>query len=123
MEVISDDDRNMKPTVILVTLLALTGCTTKTEEPVSPIVEKARAAGAGDLASASAPSIEEWLRKHRELAVDLDTMCSPARQSGDAKWLDSTEGRLCMAARNAAMYAPKKPLRKGDGQTFEPGWK
>jgi len=120
---ISDDDRNMKLTVILVTLLALTGCTSKTEEPVSPIVEKARAAGAGDLASASAPSMEEWLRKHRDLAIELDKMCSPARQRGDAKWLDSTEGRLCTAARNAAMYAPKKPLRQGDGQTFEPGWK
>jgi hypothetical protein len=113
----------MKPTVIVVTLLALTGCTSNPEEPVSPIVEKARAAGAGDLASASVPSTEEWLRKHRELAVDLDKSCGPARRSGDTKWLDSTEGRLCTAARNAAMYAPKKPLRQGDGQTFDPGWK
>jgi hypothetical protein len=117
------DDKEMKATVILVTLLALTGCATKTEEPAGPIVEKAKAAGAGDLVSASAPSMEEWLRKHRDLAVDLDKMCGRARQSGDAKWLDSTEGRLCTAARNAAMYAPKKPLRKGDSQTFEPGWK
>jgi hypothetical protein len=122
MEMISDD-KNMKLTVIVVTLLALTDCANRTEEPVSPIVDKARAAGAGDLASASAPSIEEWLRKHRDLAVDLDSMCGPARRGGDAKWLDSTEGRLCTAARNAAMYAPKKPLRHGDGQTFEPGWK
>lgn len=104
-------------------ILAMVGCTPKPQEPSSPIVEKAKAAGAGDLTNASLPSIEDWLRKHRDLAVDLDRMCKPARQNGDAKWLDSTEGRLCTAAQNAAMYAPKKPLRKGDGQTFEPGWK
>lgn len=104
-------------------ILTMVGCTPKPPEPSSPIVEKAKAAGAGDLENASLPSIEDWLRKHRDFAINLDNMCKPARQSGDAKWLDSTEGRLCTAAQNAAMYAPKKPPKKGDGQTFEPGWK
>jgi hypothetical protein len=65
-------------------------------------VEKAKVAGAGDLANASLPSIEDWLRKHRDLAIDLDNMCKPARQSGSAKWLDSAEGRLCTAAQSQA---------------------
>ncbi len=109
--------------MIVLPVLAMVGCTPKPQEPSSPIVEKAKAAGAGDLANASRPAVEDWLRKHRDLAVDLDNMCKPAAQSADAKWLDSTEGRLCTAAQSAVMYAPKMPLRKGDGQTFEPGWK
>jgi hypothetical protein len=117
------DDRRMRALVILLPILGLVGCTPKPQEPSSPIIEKAKAAGAGDLANASMASIEDWLRKHRDLAVDLDNMCKSARQNGDARWLDSTEGRVCIAAQNAAMYAPKKPLKKGDGQTFEPGWK
>lgn len=117
------DDKGMRALVILLPILGMVGCTPKAQEPSSPIVEKAKAAGAGELANASLPSIEDWLRRHRDLAVDLDNMCKPAREHGDARWLDSTEGRVCTAAQNAAMYAPKKPLKKGDGQTFEPGWK
>jgi hypothetical protein len=113
----------MRVVVILLAILGMVGCTPKPQELSSPIVEKAKTAGAGDLVNASLTSIEDWLRKHRDLAVDLNNMCKPARQNGDARWLDSTEGRLCTAAQNATMYAPKKPLRKGDGQTFEPGWK
>lgn len=117
------DDRRMRPFVIFLPILSMVGCTPKPQEPSSPIVERAKAAGAGDVANASSPSIEDWLRTHREVAVDLDNMCKPARQKSDAKWLDSTEGRLCTAARNAAMYLPQKPLKKSDGQTFQPGWK
>src|SRR3712207_7878387 len=73
---------------------ALTGCTSKTEEPVSPIVEKARAAGAGDLANASAPSMEEWLRKHRDLAVDLDKMCGPRSEEHTSE-LQSRQYLVC----------------------------
>lgn len=109
--------------MICLPILGMVGCATKPQEPSSPIVKKAETSGAGDLANASMASIEDWLSKHRHLAMDLDNMCKPARQNGNAKWHDSTEGRLCNAAQNAAMYAPKKPLKKGDGQTFEPGWK
>jgi hypothetical protein len=117
------DHRSMRASVFLLPLLTMVGCTPKPEEPWSPIVERAKAAGSGDLSGASIPSIEEWLRKYRDLAVEIDDMCKPVRQKGDAKWLDRSEGQLCTAAQNAAMYAPKKPLKKGDGQTFEPGWK
>jgi hypothetical protein len=117
------DDKRMRALVILLPILGVVGCTPKTQEPSSAIVEKAKAAGAGDLANASLPSIEDWLRKHRDLAMDLDNMCKPTRQRGDAGWLDTTEGRVCTAAQNAAMYTTKKPLKKGDGQKFEPGWK
>jgi hypothetical protein len=103
-------------------MLILAACS-PTPAPSSPIVQKAQAAGAGDLATASAQSIEDWLSKHRDFAVELDGMCKSARQKADAKWLDTTEGRLCTAAQNSAMHAPNRPKKKSDAQTFEPGWK
>ena len=56
-------------------ILALPACTRK--EPRSEIVERAQQAGAGDLTSASAFSIEDWLRKHKDVAVQLNPMCAP----------------------------------------------
>src|SRR5215467_3338189 len=92
MEMISHH-RRMRGLVAISIMLTLAACS-PTPDRSSPIVQKAEAAGAGDLATASAPSIEDWMGKHRDLAVELDGMCKPARQKGDAKWLDTTEGRL-----------------------------
>ena len=92
------DDRRMRGLAIVLALVAMVACSSGPEDRSSPILQKAEAAGAGDLRTASTPSIEDWLRKHRDLTVDLDKMCKPARQQGNAKWLDSTEGRLCTAA-------------------------
>jgi hypothetical protein len=116
-------DRRMRRLTIVLPLLAMGACSLGPDDRSSAIVQKAEAAGAGDLRTASTPSIEDWLRKHRDLAMDLDKMCKRAREKGDAKWLDSTEGRLCAVAQNAAMYAPNKETKQGDGQTFEPGLK
>ena len=86
-------------------------------EPHSEIVDTVQRAGSGDLSSAPAPQIEDWLRKHRDLAVQVDDMCKPARDRSDANWPATTEGRVCTAARNASMFYrqyhnPPKP--KGD---------
>ena len=62
---------------VAVGILTLAGCSPK--EPRSEIVEQARQAGAGDLASASAFSTEDWMRKHRDVAVKLNKMCAPVR--------------------------------------------
>jgi hypothetical protein len=86
-------------------------------EPQSEIVNTVERAGSGDLTSAPAPQIEDWLRKHRDLAVQVDDMCKPVRDRADANWSATTEGRVCTAARNASMFyrqyhSPPKP--KGD---------
>ena len=47
-------------------------------EPQSEIVAALQKAGSGDLASVPAPEIEDWLRRHRDLAVQVDDMCKPA---------------------------------------------
>jgi hypothetical protein len=86
-------------------------------EPRSEIVATVEKAGAGELSSTPAPQIEEWLRKHRDLSVQVDDMCKPARDKADANWSSGTEGRVCTAARNASMFYRqyhKPPKPKGD---------
>ena len=70
------DHRRMRGLVAISIMLILAACS-PTPDRSSPIVQKAKDAGAGDLTT----------------------------------------------AQNAAMYAPNKPKKKSDGQTFEPGWK
>ncbi len=93
-------------------MLSLLACTRS--EPHSPIVDRAQQAGAGDLTAASEFSIEDWMRKHRDIAVDVDKMCAPARERANANWGDTTEGKVCVAARNAAMGTYRSP-RDGKG--------
>lgn len=99
-------------------ILALAGCTRK--EPRSEIVERAQQAGAGDLTNASAFSIEDWMRKHKDVAVQLNGMCTPIREKAPANWGDSTEGKVCTAARNAAMSTYKYP---SDDKRYHSGQK
>ena len=79
-----------------------TACTKR--EPHSNIVAQVEKAGSGDLSSTPAPQIEDWFRKHRDLAVEVDDMCKGPREKEDANWPTSTEGRVCTAAKNAAMF-------------------
>jgi hypothetical protein len=82
-----------------------TACTQRSpSEPKSEIVATVQKAGSGDLSTTAATQIEDWLRKHRDLAVQVDDMCKPPREKADANWPDSTEGRVCTAARNASMF-------------------
>lgn len=84
----------------------------------SAIVQKVQQAGAGDVAAASEFSLEDWMRRHTDVAVEVDKMCVPARQTADAKWGDSSEGRVCVAARNAAMGTYRSPR---DGKGYHAG--
>ncbi len=84
--------------------LWLVGSACTVPEPHSDIVERVERAGAGSLSSSSVSQIEDWLRKHRELAAQVDELCKPARAKADANWTASTEGRVCAAATNASMF-------------------
>lgn len=99
-------------------ILGLAACTRN--EPRSEIVERAQHAGAGDLAKAPAFSIEDWMRKHKDVAVQINTMCTPVREKAPANWGDTTEGKVCTAARNAAMSTYRYP---SDDKTYHPGLK
>lgn len=99
-------------------MLALASCAHK--EPRSEIVERAEQAGAGDVTSASAFAVEDWMRKHKDVAVQLNAMCAPIREKAPANWGDSTEAKVCTAARNAAMSTYKYP---SDDKTYHSGLK
>jgi len=102
---------------LMAILLVSAGCTR--HGPPSPIVERAEKAGAGDLSAASAPAMQQWLGKHREIAMEIENMCKPVRQRATADWADSTEGRLCAASQELAFF--RSAPAKGDGRVFRPG--
>jgi hypothetical protein len=60
------------------------------------------------------------MRKHRDVAVKLEGTCAPIREKASANWGDSTEGKVCIAARNAAMSTYKY---SSDDRTFHSGTK
>ena len=109
----------MKQGLILICVLTMIGCSVSKERP-SPIVQKAEACGAGSLAETSTMAVQDWFGKHRDCAVAVDTMCRPIRKNAAARWADSTEGRVCIAARNIAQWV-RKP--SDDHQAFQSGWK
>lgn len=90
-------------------------------EPHSLIVDHAEKSGSGKLATISTQAMQDWLAKHKDVARELDNMCAPVRQSAAADWAQSTEGRLCTAARSQAFFTGG-PV-KGDGKAYEPGTK
>ena len=58
-----------------------------------------------------------------ELAIEVENMCKPARQRAMPSGLDTTEGRVVHRRAERRVVSPRTRQRKGDGQTFEPGWK
>ena len=103
----------------LAATLGLIGC--QRAEPPSAIVQRAQNAGAGDLSAASTDSIRQWLGQHRPIAVDVDKMCAAIRTNAPANCGDTTEGRLCTAARQLAFTNLPPGGVKSDGRTFRPG--
>ena len=103
-------------------LIVLTGlCACSRPEPRSTIVEKVEQAGSGNLATVPKDGMREWLGKHKDVAYQADEMCKPIRVNAAAQWADSTEGRLCAAARELAVWRAG-PVT-GDDKTYLPGLK
>ena len=103
----------------LVVLMGVFACSRP--EARSPIVEKVEQAGSGDLAAVSKDGMREWLGKHKDVAYQVDGMCKPVRQRATAQWAESTEGRLCTAARELAFWRGG-PVTS-DEETYSPGLK
>ena len=103
----------------LMVLAALCSC--GRSEPSSPIVQEMEQAGAGNLQNVSKEAMQEWLAKHKEIAHQVDDMCRPVREKATAQWTDTTEGRLCIAARERAFWR-SRPVTSDD-KTYLPGMK
>ncbi len=97
-------------------LFCLAGCGT---EPRSEIVAMAEAAGSGKLSGVSRDGMKQWLGQHKDVAYQVDEMCKPVRIRATAQWTESTEGRLCSAARELAFFR-SGPV-KNSGKTYWPG--
>ena len=98
--------------------LLVCGACSRPETP-SAIVQHAEKAGSGDLSAVSSRSIQHWLGRNKQVAVEIENMCKPVRQTATAQWGDTTEGRLCSAARELAFF--RSAPAKGDGRIFRPG--
>ena len=98
---------------------ALTTSACTTPESRSAIVDKVEQAGAGSLSATPTDSIQQWLVKHRDLSHEVDEMCKGVRLKATAQWPDTTEGRVCAAARNIEVM--RAVPAQGDGRTFQPG--
>ena len=102
-------------------LAVLTTFSCSRPEPSSPIVEKVEQAGSGTLTAVSKDGMREWLGKHKDAAYRADEMCKPVRLNATAQWAESTEGRLCAAAREVAFW--RSGTVTGDDKTYLPGLK
>jgi hypothetical protein len=97
-------------------IMALTMACTR--EPRSAIVQKVDEGGCASLSGVSTDAIQKCLAQRRQLAIEVDQMCKPVRESAPAQWNDTTEGRVCAAARNLAFWR-SSPVQ-GDGKTYDP---
>ena len=111
----------MKPLTLFSLAVLLAGCS---KEPSTPIIDKVEKDGAGDVRTASAQAIEEWMRKKgTDYAVEIWRMCDPVAQKAAATWGDSTEGRICHAATSLRMFHFDPKALKGDPRKYQGGSK
>jgi len=110
----------MKTRVFLTSLLLLTLCACSRERS-SRVVQVAEQAGAGPLAEVSVVDMRVWLNGHPQVAVRVDALCAPLRANATAAWPQTTEGRLCAAARTSV--GSMQVRRHPDNTGFLPGWK
>ena len=114
----------MKTPVLMVFLFLVALCACRHERP-SQIVRLVEEAGAGPLAGVSTSDMGVWLNGHPQIAHRLDALCAPARAKATAAWAQTTEGRVCVAAkavetqRRFFQYKPAAPDHRG----FLPGWR
>lgn len=114
----------MRTHVIVSSVLLLTLCACTRERP-SRVVSLAEQSGAGPLSDVSTVDMRVWLNFHPQIASRVDALCAPLRTNATAAWPQTTEGRLCAAARVSAsqIEAQRHPRRNPDRTGFLPGWK
>jgi hypothetical protein len=109
----------------IITLLFLLAWNACSHRAPSPIIKLAEDSGAGSLDGVSLPAMRDWLRSHPQVATKLDALCAPLRTNATAAWPETTEGRLCLAARAlAGQINAQRQLREHSDHTgFLPGWR
>jgi len=89
--------------VALAIVICLAGCKSEpnpTTVQQRTIVQQVEDAGAGDLSRADVAGLQIWLTKHPDVARSISSQCKEAMK-GDMAWKNSTEGRICIAEKDA----------------------
>ena len=98
----------MKKHCVLLALLTLTACANK---PKTELMRRMEQAGAGDLRTVTSQSIEQWFLHNPDVAVEISRTCQKLRVNRPAKWGDTTDGRICMAASKVhVFYYRRRPV-------------
>lgn len=102
-------------------LVALSGCT----RDRSRIVKLAEDSGAGPLDGVGLLAMRRWLVSHSPIATKVDALCARLRPNATAGWPQTTEGRLCLAARTVVVQieAERQSRERPDHTGFLPGWR
>ncbi len=74
----------------------------KPPEPVTPIMRRVMAAGAGDVRGLSPDAMRHWFAMNADVGTAIGPMCLDAMVTGPMYWADTTDGKLCAAARSTA---------------------
>lgn len=106
---------------ICLILIGLVGCSPER----SPIIKLAEELGAGPLDGVGLLAMRQWLSSHPRVATRVDGLCAPLRPNATAAWPETTEGRLCIAARTVAgrIEAERQSREHPDHTGFLPGWR
>jgi hypothetical protein len=80
-------------------VVGLAGChpTPPYSAQTSEIVQQVEAAGAGDVAQLQVQELMLFFDTHARLAARLQPLCVAKKQTGDATWVASPEGKVCQA--------------------------
>jgi hypothetical protein len=79
--------------------MGLVGChsTPPYSAQTSEIVQQVEAAGAGDVAQLRVQELMLFFDTHARLAARIQPLCVAKKQTGDATWATSPEGKACQA--------------------------
>lgn len=86
--------------------LCTSGCNAT---PNSHIVAKVTAAGFGNPEKMDTFSLQYWLATHDQLVAEIAPDCRFAMLTAKPGWAQTTEGRVCAAARQVLSYK-RKPI-------------
>jgi hypothetical protein len=106
--------------ILLLIAVSMLGCSRERNSDVVRMVEKA---GAGDVRAATIRSLAQWFDRHPAVAIKAAHSCKPIRASAEARWPETTEGRVRDAAAQVAGFLEwrREVEKNNDHKTFQGG--
>jgi hypothetical protein len=86
-----------KLAVGMLLLVLMSGCYDPHAQQ-SAVVREVEAAGSGNLDTSTADGLKDFFGNHPKLANKISAECVPFAKKADAHWVETAEGRTCLAA-------------------------